>query len=571
MNSKLKVVIVGGVAAGPKVASRVIRLNPNAEVTIIEKGSLLSYAGCGFPYYISGVVKEQKELMSTPVGVVRDPVFFSKVKNVHVRNQTEALQIDRIKKRISIAPTGEKEPAEWIPYDKLVLCTGARPVRPPIPGADKKGVHALHAVEDAEAIKSMLAQAKAKDVVIVGGGLIGVEMTEALAEHGCRVTVVEKLDQILTMLDLHMARLVEMHMESKGVRILTGTSLEAILGKPDKDDCVGAVKTSQGVIPADLVILSIGVRANTTLAKAAGLTLGEKSGAIQVDTHMRTSDPDIYAAGDCVEVTHLITGQPAYIPLGSTANKQGRVAANHICQVNDTFPGVLGSAVCKVFDFCVGRTGLTEREARTAGYDVEVVLTPSPDKAHFMPEARLLILKLVADRSSRKLLGAQAVGPGAGDKRIDVAAMALTAGLTVDQLAHVDLCYAPPYSPAMDNILTAADVMRNKLDGYFTGVSAETLQAELTSTTPPVLLDVRTPDEVETLRLTGSLFIPLGALRTRLDEVPHDRPIVCFCKISLRGYEAARILNAAGYQNVRVLDGGLSVWPYALDKSVRAS
>jgi len=565
MNASMKVVVIGGVAAGPKVASRIIRMNPEAEVTIVEKGVLLSYAGCGLPYYVSGVVKEQKELMSTPVGVVRDPVFFSKVKKVHVMNSTKAVTIDRAAKRVGVVKMDGTEGISWLPYDKLVLCTGSRPVKPPLPGVNLRGVYALHEVEDAEGIKTTLAEHKAKDVVIVGGGLIGVEMTEALAEHGCRVTVVEKLGQILTMLDTHIARLVEKHMESKGVRVLTNTSVEAILSAEGDDAHVGAVKTSNGVLPADLVILSIGVRPNVELAKEAGLELGEKTGAIRVNSHLQTSDPDIYAAGDCVEVRHLLTGQPAFIPLGSTANKQGRVAANHICNIPDEFPGVLGSAVCKVFDFCVGRTGLTEREARAAGYDVEVAFTPAPDKAHFMPASRMLMLKLVADRKTRKLLGAQAVGPGEGDKRIDVAAMALTAGMTVDQLAHADLCYAPPYSPAVDNILTAADVLRNKLDGCFKGISAEQLQAELASATPPVLLDVRTPDEFKQMRLPDALFIPLGALRTRLHEVPRDRPIVTFCKISLRGYEASRILQAHGYTDVRVLDGGLVTWPYTLE------
>jgi len=425
-----------------------------------------------------------------------------------------------------------------------------------------KGVHALHEVEDAEAVRAMLGVTRARDVVVVGGGLIGVEMTEALAAHGCRVTVVEKLPQILTMLDAHMARLVEKHMESKGVRVLTDTTVEAFLAAGDDPNRVGSVQTTRGAVPADLVILSIGVRPNAALAKAAGLALGEKTGAIQVDAQMRTSDPDIFAAGDCVEVHHLISGRPAFIPLGSTANKQGRVAANAICGIPDAFPGVVGSAVCKVFDFCVARTGLTEREARAAGYDTEVSLAPGPDKAHFMPGAKLLMLKLVADRRSRKLLGAQAVGPGAGDKRIDVAAMALTGGMTVDQLAHADLCYAPPYAPAMDNILTAADVMRNKLDGFFKGISAEALQCEMTGGCPPVLLDVRTPDEVKQMALPGSLCIPLGKLRERIGEVPRDRPVVCFCKVSLRGYEAARILQAAGFDSVRVLDGGLVMWPY---------
>jgi rhodanese-related sulfurtransferase len=222
----------------------------------------------------------------------------------------------------------------------------------------------------------------------------------------------------------------------------------------------------------------------------------------------------------------------------------------------------MGSAVCRVFDFCVARTGLSEREAIAAGFEVEVAMTPAPDRAHFMPTAKPMMLKLVADRKTRKLLGAQSVGAGSGDKRIDVAAMALTGGLTVDELSHADLCYAPPYAPAMDNIITVADMLRNKLDGLMNGVSAEQLHTELQSDNPPLLLDVRTPDEVKQMALPGSLFIPLGKLRGRINEVPRNRPIVCFCKASLRGYEAARILLAAGYDNIRVLDGGLAMWPY---------
>jgi NADPH-dependent 2,4-dienoyl-CoA reductase/sulfur reductase-like enzyme/rhodanese-related sulfurtransferase len=569
MSKKLKVVVVGGVAAGPKTASRIMRLQPDADVTLVEKGSFLSYAGCGLPYYVSGVVKEQKELLCTPIGVLRDPAYFGKVKNVNVRNGTEALVIDRDKKRVGVAQTGAAEPRDWLEYDKLVLCTGAQPVRPPIPGADKRGVYALHKVEDAESIKAMLAEHKAKNIVIVGGGLIGVEMAEALTERGCCITMVEKLGQILTMLDEHMARLVEKHMEAKGVRVLTSTSVEAILGAEQDDGEVGAVKTTKGVIPADMVLLSIGVRPNVGLARTAGLVIGEKTGAICVNQYMQTSDLDIYAAGDCVEVRNLMSGQQVFIPLGSTANKQGRVAANHICGIADEFPGVLGSAVCKVFDYCVARTGLNEREARAAGFDVEVAVAPGPDRPHFMPDAKLLVLKLVADRKTRKLLGAQAVGPGAGDKRVDAAAMALTAGLTIDQLAHTDLCYSPPYSPAVDNLLTAADVMRNKLDNIFEGVSAESLQAELASGSPPVLLDVRTPAEFAQMRLPGAQPIPLSALRAKIEEVPHDRPVVCYCKTSLRGYEAARILQGAGYENIRVLDGGLVAWPYGLESGAQ--
>jgi NADPH-dependent 2,4-dienoyl-CoA reductase/sulfur reductase-like enzyme/rhodanese-related sulfurtransferase len=556
MSRPLRIVIVGGVAAGPKVASKIIRLCQDAEVTIVEKGKLLSYAGCGLPYYVSGVVQDQKELMCTPVGTVRDPVFFQNVKNVKVLNETEAIEVDRASRRVQVRDLVRGQES-WLDYDKLVLGTGARPVIPPIPGTDLDNVFTLQGVHDAEGIRAALAQDKARDVVIVGGGLIGVEITEALVQRGCRVTIVEMMPQILRILDPDMVRLVEQHMESHGVRVLTNTKLEKIEG----DESVTAVQTSAGRIAADMVVLAIGVRPNVTLAEAADLEIGP-TGAIKVNDRMQTSDPNIYAAGDCVECKDLMTGKPCFVPLGSTANKQGRVAAVNICGGQDHFPGVLGSTVCKVFDFCVARTGLSESAAKEEGYDIVTVLAPAPDKAHFMPEAKVLMLKLIADRDTRKLLGAQAVGPGAGDKRIDVAAMALTAGMTVDQLANVDLCYAPPFAPAMDNIITAANVVRNKIDGYMEGVAPAEVHRMLQEKEDFVFLDVRSPQEYEQVRLPGSTLIPLGSLRGRLDELPRDKEVIAFCKISLRGYEAALILKAAGFKKVRVLDGGLVMWPF---------
>lgn len=551
-----KVIVIGGVAAGPKVAAKIMRLNPEAEVTILEKGKFLSYAGCGLPYYVSGQVKEQKDLMSTPIGVVRDAAFFQKVKNVKVLNQTEALEIDRAGKRVRLRRQGEDQD-QWQEYDKLVIATGARPIVPPLPNAGLENIFTLHGIHDAEGIRALLAQAKAREVVMMGGGLIGVETAEALLQCGCRVTLVEMMPQILKVLDWEMARLVEKHMESHGVRILTQTQVTAFEG----EGRVSAVLTSQGRLPADVVILGIGVRPNVDLARAAGLRIGP-TGGLQVDEAMRTSDPDIYAAGDCVESVELVTGRPCFVPLGSTANKQGRVAAINVCGGNDRFPGVLGSTVCQVFDFCVARTGLTERAARQHGYEVTTVLVPDSDRAHYMPNAKLLVIKLIVDSRTRKLLGAQAVGPGVGDKRVDVAATAITAGMTVDQLSKIDLCYAPPYSPALDNIITAANVARNKLDAQVTGMSPDEVKQWLDNKKDFVLLDVRSPAEHQQERLPDSLLIPLGALRTRLGELPRDKEIVTFCKVSLRGYEAVRILQGAGFQKVRVMDGGVAVWPF---------
>ena len=552
----MRVVIVGGVAAGPKAAAKIIRLLPNAEVTIVEKGQLLSYAGCGLPYYVSGVIEDPKELMSTPVGVVRDAVFFQQFKSVRVMNQTEAMAIDRENRRLKVRDLVDQRES-WLDYDKLVLATGASPIIPPVPNVDLPNIFTLHGVRDAEGLKAALSTRKARDVVIVGAGLIGVEFTESLVKIGCRVTLVEKQPQILGLLDWEMAKLVEHHMESQGVKVLTGTTVQSFQG----DKCVSAVVTDQGTLPADLVVLAGGVRPNVQLAIDAGLKIGP-TGGIRVDSTMQTSDANIYAAGDCVESVDLITGEPCYVPLGSTANKQGRVAAVNIAGGASHFPGVLGTTVCRVFDYCVARTGLTETEARRHGYDVVTVSAPAPDKEHFVPDAAMLLLKLVVDRSTRLLLGAQGTGPGAADKRIDVAAMAITAGMTVDQLANADLCYAPPYSPAMDNLITAANVAANKLDGHMRGISAAEVNSMLQRGDDFVFLDVRTPAEHERVRLPQAQLIPLGSLRGRLGEIPKDKRIVVFCNISLRGYEAALVLRAAGCRDCLVLDGGVEMWPF---------
>ena len=434
----MNIVVIGGVAAGPKVGSRVHRLDPEAQVTLVEKGEFLSYAGCGLPYYVSGVVKDQKELMSTPIGVVRDSVFFRNVKNVGVLNRTEAVKVDRKKKEVTVVDLGSKEEKK-ISYDKLVFAVGATPIVPPIEGINLKNVFTLQNIEDSESIKTTLAEDKAKDVVIVGGGLIGLEMTEALAKKGCRVTIVEKLPQILSILDWEMAHHGAQYLETRNVKVRTSTTLTAVKGQ----EKVESVVTDHGEIPCDFVIMSIGVKPNVSLAKEAGLEIGV-TGGIKVNEMMQTSDPDIFAAGDCVESTNLITGQPCFIPLGSTANKQGRVAANNLCGFKDVFPGVLGSTVCKLFNLNIGRTGLGEEQAKQAGFDVITVLSPAPDKAHFYPEAKVIMLKMVIDKKTRRLLGFQAVGQGVVDKRIDVAATAITAKMTVDDIAHLDLCYAPP-------------------------------------------------------------------------------------------------------------------------------
>lgn len=553
---RLRVVIVGGSVAGPKAAAKIIRLSPDAEVTIVERNQFMSVSGCGLTHYMSGLVRDTRQLVSTPAGTVRDPVFFQMVKNVRVMSQTEAVAIDaagkmlRIRDRIS-----GKDNA--LHYDKLVLATGSSPVLPELPGVGLEGVVALHGLQSAERIKSRLALSRAHDVVIVGGGILGVEITETLVECGCRVTIVEKRPQILRLLDWEMAALVERHLESKGVRVLSGTRVLGFEG----DGRVERVLTDQGPLHADLAILAIGFRPDVHLAEEAGLLIGE-TGAIHVDEYMLTSDPDIYAAGDCVETMELLTQRRIRHAYGSLAAKQGRVVAVNVCGGQEKFPGIVGSVICKVFDYCVARTGLSEQTARSLGQEVVSALVPGPDRDHYMPGARLLMLKMLVDARSRRLLGLQAVGPGAGDRRVDMAAVAVTAGLTVDQVANLDLTHAPPYSPVMDNLITAANVIRNKLAGTLVSVTPMEVHRMIEEGEDFLLLDVRTPAEYEKVRLADSVPIALGTLRSRLDDLPRDKPIVTFCQQSLRGYEAAIVLRAAGFKDVRVMDGGLDMWPY---------
>lgn len=552
----IRVVIVGGVAAGPKTAAKIMRLNPNAQVVLLEKGSYLSYAGCGLPYYVGDWVKEQKQLMDTPTGAVRDAAFFKNVKGFDVRTRTEAVEIDRAGKRVKARRLDSGE-EYWLEYDALVLATGASPVVPPIPGIELPNVHTLHKIEDADAVKKIVDGRAAGNAVVIGGGLIGVETAEMLVERGWKVSLVEMLPRILVMLDWEMAKAVEAHMAAKGVRIMTGTQATMIRGEGRAE----SVETSNGALPADLVVVAVGVRPNVALAKNAGIELG-RSGAIQVDQTMRTSDPYVFAAGDCAECRDRITGKGMFVPLGSTANKHGRVAANVIGGIDDAFPGILCSTVCKVFDFCVARTGLGEAAAREQGYDVVTVLVPGPDKPHYMPTVKTLFLKLIVDRPTRRLLGAQAVGPGDGAHRINIAAVAITAGMTVDQVAHLDLVYAPPFTPAIDNLITAANVARNKLDGVVESVSPMDVRERMQSGNGFVFLDVRSPQEVAEVALPNALNIPLGALRARAAELDKSQEIVAFCKVSLRGYEAAMILKGLGFQNVRFMDGGVAMWPY---------
>lgn len=556
---RFHVVIVGGVAAGPKVAARVIRLRPDAHVTVVERNEFLSYAGCGLPYYLAGDVKDPRDLMSTGAGALRDAVFFRKMKNVEVLSQTEALRVDVDRRRLGVRDVIDGT-ERWLPWDRLVFATGARPVSGVLEGEDLDGVFRLHGVKDAEGIKQALGDGRARDVVIVGGGLIGVEVTEALVRSGCRVTIMESHERILPILDPDMALLVERHLESRGVKVLTGCRARAFEGVEGR---VRAVRADCGSVLCDFVVWAGGIEPVVELARSAGVEIGP-TGAIRVDEAMNTSVEGILAAGDCVESRHIVTGEPVWAPLGSTAHKQARVAAATICEKAERFAGVLGSCVFRAFDHCVGRTGLSLGQARAAGYEAVSVVVAGYDRDTFLEGAGELVLQLVADGPSRRFLGMQVVGNGGGDKRVDVAAAALTAGWTVDELASTCLAYGPPYGQAMDVLLTAANVLRNRLDGLFTGMKAGELRAWQTEGHDLQLVDVRAPEERAGRRIAGALSMPLASLRGRLGELDRNRPVVTFCEVSLKGYEASLVLRDAGFTDVRVLEGGVKAWPYEL-------
>jgi NADPH-dependent 2,4-dienoyl-CoA reductase/sulfur reductase-like enzyme/rhodanese-related sulfurtransferase len=560
-----KVVVIGGVAAGPKAAARLRRLDPTAEITIIEQGDLVSYAGCGTPYYIKGDIHEFGELIETPVGTPRDAVFFRKVKDIGVRTRTLAESIDRENKTVTLINLETSE-RETIPYDQLVLATGGMPVRPPIPGIDLGHVYTLRSPHDAQAIRDAIDAGGVRRAVIVGAGLIGLEMCEALATCGLEVTVVEMFPHVLPgLLDVETATFVGRHAKAQGINLVLGEKVVALEG--NDQGRVSCVRTEGRALDADLVIVSVGVRPNDQLARNAGLDVHPKGG-ILVNERMQTSDPDIYAAGDCVLCTHMVSDETTYVPLGSTANKQGRVIGTNLAGGDETFAGILGTAVAKHCDFNIGSTGLTETKARALGYDVVATLAPAPDHAHYYPGAKVIFVKMVADAKTRKLLGVQVVGPGNAAKRVDVIATALRFGATVDDVATLDLGYAPPYSGALDNVIHAANILRNKMDGVAKTISPLEVKAKMDAGEDFVLLDVRGLAEYEAMRIEDKRvkLLPLGKLRASLDQLSKDEEIIPFCKISLRGYEAQCILEGAGFKNVRFMDGGVVAWPFEIAK-----
>ncbi|MBN1473245.1 MAG: FAD-dependent oxidoreductase [Syntrophaceae bacterium] len=566
MTKRKRIVVIGGSAAGPKSAAKARRIDNNAEVIILQKDADLSMASCGYPYYVGGYFDDRNQLLCTPTGVVRSPMFYLNAKDIEAKVNTEVTEIDTKKRSISFK-NGLSGQAGTLTYDKLVIATGAVPRMPPVPGVELKGITTLQSMKDADFLRKIRDEKTIKKAVVIGGGLIGIETCEALQLAGIEITVIELLPQLLTFLDWELAKLVENHVRSKGANVITENGIAAFLGENGK---LTAVKLQNGIeLPCELAVVAIGVRPNVKLAQAAGLKIGELGG-IEVNEYMQTSDPDIYAVGDCVETLNRITGKKVHAPYGDLANLQGRVAGENAASTNCvTFPGTIQTGICKVFDYTAGSTGLSETAAKRLGYkDIITVINASPDKPGFM-EGKLLVTKMTADAKTGRVLGAQCMGPGNAAKQIAQWAMAIQGKMTVEDLINADLPYAPPFSLAIDHFISTAHIMQNKIKGRMKGISCKEVHDKLQAGEKPFILDVRGPEEFEEIRLgIGETLIPLGALRKRLKELPEDKnkEIICYCKISLRGYEAALALEGNGWKDVKVMEGGIMAWPYQREK-----
>ncbi len=555
-NESTHLVIIGGVAAGMKAVAKARRESPTMRITVVTDEQYISYASCGTPYFIGNVVKDSKKL------ILREPSYFKEMHNIDVLIRHQATAIDTKSKVVKVNDL-EKGRDIVFHYDKLIIATGAQPIVPPLPGISLGNIFSLRTVSDAFKIKTCVDSGMVKNAVIVGGGLIGMEMAENLIVRGMKVTVIELLDQILPPLDKDMALIVQKHIMEKGVEVITSDGVKSFEG--NSSNSVTKVITGKRQLPADIVILSIGIRPNTKLAQESGIEIGTTR-AIKVTERMETNIPDIYAIGDCAENIHLVTGKPTWIALGSTAAKMGRVAAINATGGIDTFKGIVGTMIVKVFDLNVGKAGISEREAIKEGLKIESTIVPAGDIAHYYPGTKDIIIKLIADATTRKLLGAEIVGEGMIDKRIDIIATALTFGATVDQIPKLDLGYAPPYAMAMDALIAAANVLSNKLSGKTVGILPRQVEEKRDRREDFILLDVRTEIEYKGGHIKGCRHVPLDKLALRANELDSSKEIITYCRSGLRAAQAYRILKNAGFRNVKYMDGSVMAWAYGLEK-----
>ena len=551
---KTKLVIIGGVAAGASAAAKARRCDENAEIVVFEKGEAISYATCGLPYYLSGIIKKRDRLLVT------SPKFFKKRFRVDVLTRHEVCTIDRSNQVVTVKNLASGETFDE-PYDRLIIATGASAIVPPISGVSLPFVYTLKTLEDTDKIFHRLKEKEPKNAVIVGGGLIGMETMENLIHRGMQVSVVEFMPQLLSFLDWEMAQAIQAHIQQKGVRVFLNEKVIAI----EERNGTGWIRTNTDrELPADIVIMSVGIKPNNALGEKAGLAIGE-TGGIVVDEKMQTEDPCIYAAGDCVESLNLVTGKRALVPMGSAANKEGRAAGANAVGRNIVVKGFTGTVILKVFDLAVAKTGLSEKEAIQEGFDPVAMYVLAGDHASYYPGATGVYIKTISDKSSGRLLGAQAFGKQGIDKRIDVFATAIYNRMHVEDLLQLDLAYAPPYSSARDPIIVAGALGQNYFAGDWHPITPVELHEMVQRGDPVQLVDVRSPIEVKKLGvLPGALHIAIDDLRDQQEQLDPTKTIVLYCAVGLRSYVASRLLSMKGFQHVRTLTGGFEMWPYPL-------
>ena len=546
----MKYVIVGGVAGGATAAARIMRNTEDAEIILFEKGEYISYANCGLPYYIGGVIAEREKLF------VQTPQAFGKRFNIDVRTQSEVVAVHPAEKTVDIRTSDGKTYTEH--YDKLLLSPGASPVRPPLPGIDNEGIFTLRNVNDTDAIKGYLQQHKVKRAVIIGAGFIGLEMAENLQEAGAEVAVVEMANQVMAPIDFSMASLVHEHLLQKGVRLYLEKAVDAFERTANG---LEVIFKSGERLSADMVLLSIGVRPNTSLATEAGLEIGEMRG-IKVNDYLQTSDEHIYAVGDAIEFRHPLTDKPWLNYLAGPANRQARIVADNMVFGNEvTYEGAIGTSIAKVFDMTVAASGLPAKRLKQAGIDYLSATIHSGSHAGYYPDALQMSIKITFSPTDGKLLGAQIVGYNGVDKRIDEFSQVIKHNGTVYDLMALEQAYAPPFSSAKDPVAVAGYVAGNILNGKMHPLYWRELQvADLSKIT---LVDVRTPDEFALGSLKGAVNIPLDDMRERMQEIPQDKPVYLYCGVGLRGYLASNILLMNGYKEVKNLIGGLKLYKAA--------
>lgn len=552
----MRLLVIGGVAGGASAAARVRRLDEQAEITILERGAHISFSNCSLPYYLGGVVAEEDDLiMMTPEG-------FRSQYRIDVQINTEAVAIDRAAKRVTARDVTTGEMREYV-YDKLVLAPGASPVMPrSIVGIDGERVFSVRNVADIARIKNCMDQASTQSVAVVGGGFIGIEVAENLCRAGKHVTLLEGLEQVMPPFDQDMAQMFHREISGSGVDLRLGSTVTAIGPQGVTAQRSGECFT----VPADAVIMAVGVAPETALARQAGLQIGS-SGGIKVDRHMRTDDPDIYAVGDAAETTGLLTGKPGRLALAGVAQKEARVAADNICGITSVFRGFVGSSCLRVFGLNAAATGLNEQAAKAAGIPYDYVTVFAPDKVSIMPDCRYLAFKLLFEVPTGRLLGAQAIGGGEADKRVNAVAALISMGGTVEDLIEFEHCYAPLFATAKDVVHMAALAASNVLCGRLQQVHTSEVRSLVES--GAYIVDVREADEFEAGHIKGAHNIPLSSLRENLDKIPRDIPVYLHCRSSQRSYYAYCALRGNGFDNVININGsflGISLYEAFTDR-----